>query len=157
MNGAERLAGARGRIRQMRAYDVHGACLESAVDTGPLSMVQQQFRDEVDVNTIVRRFQITGAALTSVGPGVYGDFTGVTDYESAEERVRAAQRDFMRLPAAVRERFQNSAAAFLDFAGSVPEEVLYAELDLLVPDAVVAPVVPPVVVPVAGVPAVPAV
>lgn len=87
------------------------------------SKVQQHMKDEVDVNTIVRRFAGGGAFPTQVNAsGVYGDFTGLSDLDSALERVTSAQQRFMSLPAEVRERFGNSPIELARLATSLSEE-----------------------------------
>jgi len=77
---------------------------------------QQSFRDECDINNILRKFNVTGQLpLGSVQPQ-YGDFSGITDYQSALNAVMAAQDSFLALPAKVRARFDNDPALFVDFA-----------------------------------------
>lgn len=83
--------------------------------TGEDTIVQQHMKDEVDVNTIVRRFGITGDMPFGVAAGVYGDFTEVTDFASAKERVEKVRDGFMKLPADIRERFGNDPGAMVDF------------------------------------------
>jgi len=88
-------------------------------------LVQQHLREEVDINTIVRRFGLTQAAPPVVA-GVYGDFTGVYDYESARELLDRIDGQFMQLPPEVRERFGNDPAQLLLLAedeidGVIPE------------------------------------
>lgn len=81
-----------------------------------VSLVQQHFKDEVDINTIVRRFGMTGEMPFGAAAGVYGDFTEVTDFASAKERIMRAEAGFMKLPADVRERFGNDPGAMVQFA-----------------------------------------
>lgn len=116
-------------------YDPRAVSDAAATDTGSETLVQQHFKEEVDVNTIVRRYGIT--AGTPFGPdgGMYGDFTGITDYESAVALVRDTEARFMRLPAEARERFGNNPGQLVAFAqASSPEEF----------EAALAPPVPPV-------------
>lgn len=87
-----------------------------ATDNDGVSMVQQHLKDEVDVNTIVRRFGITAEMPFGATGGVYGDFTDVTDFESAKARILRAEEGFMKLPAEVRERFANDPGAIVRFA-----------------------------------------
>ena len=85
------------------------------VFVGP-SRTQQSFRDECDINNILRKFNVTGQLpLGSVQPQ-YGDFSGITDYQSALNAVMEAQDSFLALPAKVRARFQNDPALFVEFA-----------------------------------------
>lgn len=104
---------ARRRMRIPRAHDARTVALCCAVETGEESLVQQQFRDEVDVNTIVRRFGITQEAPAGLGAGVYGDFSGIHDFESAREVLARVQADFLRLRPEVREQFGNDPGRLL--------------------------------------------
>jgi phage internal scaffolding protein len=80
------------------------------------SRTQQHFRDECDINRILERFNVTGQLpIGSVQPQ-YGDFSGITDYQSALNAVMAAQDSFLELPAKVRARFDNDPALFVEFA-----------------------------------------
>lgn len=77
-------------------------------DSGTETIVKQAPAQEQDINEIVRRYAGTG--FLPVGPGapVYGDFSGVLDYDSAVEKVEEVERRFMSLPPEVRLRFNNS-------------------------------------------------
>jgi len=80
------------------------------------SRTKQSFRDECDINNILRQFNVTGQLpIGSVQPQ-YGDFSGITDYQSALNAVMAAQDSFLALPAKVRARFDNDPALFVEFA-----------------------------------------
>lgn len=103
------------------------------VDTGRVSIVQQHFADEVDINTIMRRFGVTGQMPNFLPDGMYGDFTGIEDYESAVAKIERADNAFMALPAEVRERFGNSAAALMR-AAAVSDEDAFGKL--VFPDVV---------------------
>lgn len=88
--------------------------------------MQQQFRDECDINTIVTRFGITGELPNGVNMPVSGDFTGVVDFQSAMNLIRQSQEAFYELPADIRERFANDPArviAFLDNPNNRDEAV----------------------------------
>lgn len=124
-------------------YDPRAESDAAAVDTGEDTLVQQSFKDEVDVNTIARRFGITGAmAGVAAGQPMYGDFTGISDFDSAVAMVEDARRRFMSLPAEVREEFGNNPGNLVRFANeATPEE--FAEFFAPEPVAeVVAPVAP---------------
>lgn len=93
-------------------------------DTGPETMVQQQFRDEVDVNTIVRRFGMTREMPSGLDGGVYGDFTGISDYESAVAAVERAQSGFLTLDPEVRARYENDPGLYLAAVAQMSDEEL---------------------------------
>lgn len=77
------------------------------------SLTDQSQRDDADINVLVRRWRRTGVMPQVRTVGSYGDFTGVDDYQSALERVRAADDQFMTLPADVRRAFNDDPAALL--------------------------------------------
>lgn len=105
-----------------------------------VSIVQQHFKEDVDVNTIVRRFGITGEMPFGASGGVYGDFTEVTDFESARARILRAEEGFLRLPAEVRERFGNDPGAIVRFAQE-RSEAEFIEAMRGEPEAATTPVV----------------
>jgi len=80
------------------------------------SRTKQSFRDECDINNILRKFNVTGQLPVGSVQPQYGDFSGVTDYQSALNAVMAAQDSFLALPAKIRSRFANDPALFVEFA-----------------------------------------
>lgn len=79
------------------------------------SLAVQSQKDEADINNIVRNFGVTGRVPSAVRLPQYGDFSGVSDYRSAIEAVRAAEASFMSIPAKVRAEFDNDPQQFADF------------------------------------------
>lgn len=75
----------------------------------------QEFKDETDINTLVKRFRLSGQMPTDVRMPTYGDFEGVSDFREAATAIAMARESFERMPAEVRARFQNDPAAFVDF------------------------------------------
>lgn len=76
---------------------------------------QQHFKDECDINEIVRRFGVTGQLPVTLAQPLQDEFVEVTDYQSALNALIAADDAFMALPAVVRKRFDNDPAAYVDF------------------------------------------
>lgn len=81
-----------------------------------VSKTKQQFKDECDINTIMRKFEKTGVLPPLSRQGMYGDFTTIPDYQTACDMVIAADSQFMKLSSRIRERFQNDPGKFLKFA-----------------------------------------
>lgn len=77
-------------------------------------LTKDSFKDECDINLIMERYAQTGAVPGARGPGQYGDFSSVPDYQSALERVRVAQGIFNSLDAEVRLECMNDPAVFLE-------------------------------------------
>lgn len=102
-------------VRSAYNYDMSTVSRETGLSCPEPTKAQQQFKDECDINVILQRFGVTGhLPITTVQP-MTGDFTGVEDYQTALESVRAAQKNFMSLPSKVRERFDGNAQVFVDF------------------------------------------
>lgn len=83
-----------------------------------------------DVNEIMARYEKTGVLPVVSREPFYADVSTLGDYRSVVENVRQAEDYFARLPASVRSRFDNDAAAFLDFVSAGNREEL-EELGLL--------------------------
>lgn len=103
-------------IRTPYNYDMNQAGNESGLAcTEAEGMTQQQFKDETDINTIVRRFGLTGDLPQNLNMPVSGDFTGISDYQTAVNLVLKADEEFMTLPGEMRARFNNDPAQLLAF------------------------------------------
>lgn len=94
------------------------------------SLTKQAMRDQVDVNNIVRRYTEVGAVPQMRQDARYGDFSHGEDYHSIMNRVTAAQSDFMELPAAVRQHFQNDVGQLLDAMADPDRDEELVELGL---------------------------
>lgn len=80
------------------------------------SLTVQADKDDADINTIVKRFGLTGQLPFGVERPIFDDFTNIpNDYHRAMNFVLAAEDSFMQMPADVRTRFDNDAGKFLDF------------------------------------------
>lgn len=108
---------------------------------------KQSFKDECDINRIMKKYQNTGVLPVGIGVGQYGDFYDVDDYMSAQLVVKRAEAQFAALPSAVRARFSNSPAALLAFVADKANYDEARKLGLLA-DEVKPIAVPPVVEPV---------
>lgn len=86
---------------------------------------KQEFKEECDVNNIVRRHTRDGF-LSHVAKGVprFLDVSEVGDFRTAVDQVRAATEFFEGLPAKLRARFGNDPVKFIDDAGQLTREEL---------------------------------
>lgn len=102
--------------------------------SGP-SLTKQSFKDECDINHILKRFLKTGILdFTNKNQARYGDTTGM-EYTQAMQTVAAAKSLFNELPAPLRARFENEPAKFLDFVQDDKNRDEARELGLLKPEA----------------------
>lgn len=110
-------------------------------------VTDQSFKDESDINTIMQRYQSTGEMpYLNEGTAQWLDATG-HDFQAHMDFVLDAQQLFDELPSAIRDRFGNDPAAFLNFTSDPDNTVEIAKMGLLTPetaDAILNPVpVPP--------------
>jgi phage internal scaffolding protein len=103
------------RVKNPITYDRDKNSASSTLVFSKPSLTKQSFRDECDINNILRQFNVTGQLPAGSVQPQYGDFSGITDYQSALNAVMAAQDSFLELPAKLRARFDNDPAIFLDF------------------------------------------
>lgn len=118
----------------LRGYDVKAESERNANPGGGESRVQQHFAEDADINVIMRRFKVTGQMPFGSAQGVYGDFTEITDYESAVEKIRGAHERFMKLPPEVREKFKNDPGVMIRKAQELSEEE-FVEFSSVKPEA----------------------
>lgn len=94
---------------------------------------KQSFKDECDINTIIKRFLKTGVLdFQAKNEPRYGDCSGI-EYQAAQNTVAAAKSLFNELPAALRARFENEPAKFLDFVNDDRNREEATKLGLLKP------------------------
>jgi phage internal scaffolding protein len=102
-------------LRTPYNYDLDAASNESGLHCEDATLTQQHFKDECDINNILRQFNVTGLLPENTLSPRYGDFTGIGDYHTALNRVIAAEDEFMALPAQIRSRFDNDPANLIEF------------------------------------------
>lgn len=124
-------------LRTAYNYDRNGAGDESGLDCSvEPSMTKQSFAEECDINTIVRRFGVTGELPQGVRAPTYGDFTSIIDFHTAMGAIRSAEESFMAMEAHVRARFHNDPQEFLAFCADASNAAEARKMGLLVPEAV---------------------
>ncbi|WNK13440.1 MAG: internal scaffolding protein [Microvirus sp.] len=79
------------------------------------SLAQQQFAEETDINELVRRFGLGQPMPENLNMPQIGDFTQATNFQESMQVVTAANQEFKRLPAKLRERFDNDPGNLLHF------------------------------------------
>lgn len=82
------------------------------------SRTKQSFKDECDINNIVKSFRTVQDILnlTENGrKGVFADLPDPFEYQDGLNIVIQAEASFNALPSALRNRFENDPKQFLDF------------------------------------------
>lgn len=86
--------------------------------TTPPSLTKQSFKDECDINNIIKAFSVTGQVQhinARASQGTYADLPGEIDFQQSLNTIKEAQNAFASLPSKVRDRFGNDPAQFLAF------------------------------------------
>lgn len=97
----------------------------------------QSQAEEADINTIVKRFGVTGQLPLVDRPPLDADFDAVVDYRGLMDLKIAADRSFLQMPAAVRRRFHDDPAEFVDFCSDRENLPEMRKLGLAIPEPVV--------------------
>jgi hypothetical protein len=121
-------------VRSPYNYDMDKASTDTGLECKDKTLAQQQFRDEVDINTMVERFGLTGEMPQLLNLPETGDFTGIFNFQSAMNIVAQAQTEFMTLPAKLRARFHNDPAEILEFLQDPENREEAQRLGLVKPD-----------------------
>lgn len=109
-------------LRTPYNYDTDRESLATALNCEDESRAQQQFKDEVDINTIVDRFGVTGESPPAMQFPTEQDFTEAFDFQTSMNVIVKAREEFMTMPAKTRARFQNDPQTFMEFIHN-PENV----------------------------------
>lgn len=98
---------------------------------GP-SLTKQSFKNECDINGIMKRFERTGIITHNAKrEGYFADVSVVPDFAEAVQAVRKAEDMFMSLPAKLRAEFDNDAAAYVRFCADPANKDRMIELGLM--------------------------
>lgn len=76
------------------------------------SMTHQEFKDECDINNIMKRYNYN--QLPDIAETV-GQFSQIVDYQEMLNATIHAREAFMQLPAQIRQRFNDSPQAIIEF------------------------------------------
>lgn len=128
-------------------YDRDRVSLETGLTCDDESLAVQSDQVDADINTIVKRFGLTGQLPSDVRMPMSGDFEGVSDFRQAMEAIRLSREAFDQMPHDVRSRFGNDPAAFFDFCTANQDGRLVnidemRKMGLAVPKSVDSPSVP---------------
>lgn len=128
-------------VRNPYNYDMDKVSDQTGLKCEDKSLAQQHMKDECDINVIVERFGVTGQIPVSAIEPSYGDFSGVNDYHTALNKIKAADEAFMALPAKLRAKFDHDPNALLNFLENEANRDEAIELGLIDGEPVVQPIV----------------
>lgn len=106
------------KISAPRVYSMFRLPVDAGIRFNEPTLTKQSFKDDCDVNVILKRFETTGILPEATSSPQFGDFADVDDYQSALHKVMAAEDAFMSLDAKLRLRFENDPVRFVDFVSN---------------------------------------
>lgn len=112
------------------------ATAEGIVFTDP-SLTQQHFKDETMIDNILQKYAETGFLTDPFSPKrpiQFGDFSGVTDFQTAQNAVARATEYFESLPSRIRASFNNSPSEFLRALNDPAQKTELEELGFVAPE-----------------------
>jgi phage internal scaffolding protein len=116
-------------------YDTNEASVQAGLVCPPLPesqyKVRQSFKDECDINNIMKMFGKTGNLKVNPLEPRYGDFGDVVDYHSAMNAIIASEEQFDALPSHLRARFNHDPANLIDFMNNESNKNEAMELGLI--------------------------
>jgi phage internal scaffolding protein len=128
-------------VRNPYNYDMALVSQESGLECKDPSLAQQHMKDECDINVLVERFGVTGKFPVAPIEPSYGDFSGVGDYHTAMNAIKAADTAFMALPAKLRAKFDHDPNALLNYLNNEENRDEAIQLGLIDGKPVVEPIV----------------
>lgn len=123
-------------LRTPYNYDTIAASNESGLACEEPSLAQQQFLEESDINSILRKFNITGELPNAPISPRYGDFSGISDFKTALDRVNATYDEFESLPGELRARFNNNPEELIQFLDNDENRLEAEKLGLVEPKTI---------------------
>lgn len=79
------------------------------------SIVKKEFKDQTDINYMLKRFKVTGQIPVNKNMPQYGDVSGLKSFHDAYEVVQQAYDTFDTLPSQIRKKFDNDPLSIIDF------------------------------------------
>jgi phage internal scaffolding protein len=107
-------------------YPVYVDCSNDPIIT------EQSHKKEVDINQIIRKHGMDMIQKTAALQQLVFDENPNNDYSEAMRIVARAQESFLRLPSAIRGRFENDPAKFMDFIHNPDNEAEMISLGLAI-------------------------
>lgn len=102
-------------LRTPYNYNMDDVSRETGLSCADESLAIQSAAEDADINTIVRRFGLTGELPGDLQMPQSGDYVGVGDFHQAMNVVRQANEEFLRIPAEIRARFSHDPGLFTEF------------------------------------------
>jgi len=107
---------------------VNGRYRSAKVFTAP-SLTKQAHKEEADINSILKKYTVTGTVPINQRPATYMDISNIKSYEESFNIVEQAKESYMSLPIEVRKKFKNPLE-FINFVQNPQNEKALIEMGL---------------------------
>ncbi|MFN9302415.1 MAG: hypothetical protein ACK6DA_06535 [Candidatus Kapaibacterium sp.] len=114
-------------------YDADAWSKATGIECPEPTLTQQQFAEEADINTIVKRFGLTGQLPQITDIPQEGEFVGITSFHEAMNTITRAHEAFDQLPAEHRRRFNNDPGNMLAFVSDDNNRAEAEKMGLVIP------------------------
>jgi phage internal scaffolding protein len=107
----------KGDVVMVKIHSLYDVPVSPGVTFKDVSLAQQHFAVDADINNIMHSYQQTGILgdpLAVVKPS-FGDFSSEFDYQVAYNQILEAQEMFAELPSDLRRRFGDDPGQLLHF------------------------------------------
>jgi len=118
-------------VRSAFAYDGDAVSDACGLECREPTLAVQSGKEEADINTLVRRFGLTGEFPKHLRIPMQGDFTGLATFHDALNKVRQAEEEFLRLPGEMRARFDHDPGKLIAFCSDKANRAEAVKLGLL--------------------------
>lgn len=123
----------------MQIYTRFKTPLVSGLSCKTPSMTSQEFKDECNINNILKRYsaqaRVMGVPLSELlpklGSAPYGDFTNLDSYMEMQNKNARLNELFESLPSDVRAKYGNTVAGFLGALNNPDEYKFLADRGVL--------------------------
>lgn len=102
-------------LRSSFNYDRDQVSSETGFMSLEESLAIQSAEEESNINTIVRKFGLTGELPNDLSMPQSGEFHDIPDFHTAMNIIRKTQEEFLRIPAETRARFNNDPQRLMSF------------------------------------------
>jgi len=99
------------------------------------TLTKQEFKEQCDIRTIIKKFMTTGELPSSNRPPLYADVSQIPDYHTALSKIRAADSFFNSLPAELRAKFNNDPGELLKWASDPMNQKAQRDMGLTPPSS----------------------
>lgn len=105
-------------VRSPYNYDIEAVSDQTGLSCTDSSRTQQQFRDESNVNHIMKKFGRAGVVPSYPRQDLGSEFIDIISYQDALNALNESAKEFMKLPAQTRRYFDNDPGKFVEFCSN---------------------------------------